>query len=115
MARRAADQGLWLAAAGGLLALVIAAAVARGQEAVGDRVAGRELALQVCAECHLVAAEQLLDPLVGAPPFYEIAERSSTTELGLRVFFRTPHQEMPNLMLTPQETDNVIAYILSLK
>ncbi|MGF1608375.1 MAG: c-type cytochrome [Kiloniellales bacterium] len=113
MAGRAAQHGIWIAAAGGLLAL--AAAAAQGQDSPGDRVAGRQFALQVCAECHLVAAEQLLDPLVGAPPFYEIAERPSTTALSLRVFFRTPHLDMPNLMLTPQETDDVITYILSLK
>lgn len=115
MACRGAERAVWLAAACGLAAVLVGAAVARGQDSLGDRLAGRQLALQVCAECHLVADEQLLDPLVGAPPFYEIAERPSTTELGLRIFFRTPHQNMPNLMLTPQETDDVISYILSLK
>jgi hypothetical protein len=31
------------------------------------------------------------------------------------VFFQSPHPTMPNLVLSPEETDNVIAYILSLR
>jgi hypothetical protein len=34
--------------------------------------------------------------------------------LSLRVFLRTPHATMPDLMLTPDETDDIISYILTL-
>lgn len=37
------------------------------------------------------------------------------TALALRVFLTTPHENMPNLILTDAETDNVIAWILGLK
>ena len=33
----------------------------------------------------------------------------------LRVFLRTPHRDMPNFILAEEETDNIIAYIHSLK
>jgi hypothetical protein len=39
----------------------------------------------------------------------------STTPLGLRVFLQTPHGRMPDLHLTRDEVDNLIAYILSLR
>ena len=77
-------------------------------------VAGAGLAREVCAECHLVAKGQLLDPAVG-PSLFEVAAHPATTELSLRAFLQTPHPTMPNLMLTPDETDDVIAYLLSLK
>jgi hypothetical protein len=37
------------------------------------------------------------------------------TATALRVFLTTSHPSMPNLILTPQDTTDVIAYILSLR
>jgi hypothetical protein len=37
------------------------------------------------------------------------------TALSLRVYLQTPHATMPNIVLTPEETDDVISYILTLK
>ena len=34
---------------------------------------------------------------------------------ALIVFFRTPHKNMPNLVIQGDEADDIIAYILSLK
>ncbi len=48
----------------------------------------------------------------GAPAFQDVADNPA---ISLRVFLRTPHETMPDLILTAAETDNVIAYILSLK
>ena len=39
----------------------------------------------------------------------------STTALSLKVFLRSNHNEMPNLIIPDSETDDLIAYILSLK
>jgi hypothetical protein len=44
-----------------------------------------------------------------------VANNPARTELSLRVFLRTPHRNMPNLVLSTAETDNIIAYIHSLK
>jgi hypothetical protein len=34
--------------------------------------------------------------------------------MAIRVFLETPHPKMPNLVLMPEETADVVAYILSL-
>lgn len=81
----------------------------------GNPAAGKEFALGVCAECHVVAEDQGTWPLSDAPPFRDVANEPGMTELALRAFLQTPHRTMPNILLTPEETDNVIAYILSLK
>ena len=63
----------------------------------------------------MVADAQGTWPLSDAPPFREVANAPGMTELALRAFLQTPHRTMPNILLTPEETDNVIAYILTLK
>jgi hypothetical protein len=55
-------------------------------------------------------------PDTGDPPsFQSIADLPSTTGLSLKVFLRSPHRNMPNLLVSEAESDDVIAYILSLK
>ena len=39
----------------------------------------------------------------------------STTAQALGVFLKTSHPTMPNIMLSDNERDDVIAYILSLR
>ena len=38
----------------------------------------------------------------------------SMSELAIKVFLRTPHPTMPNIILSPEEIDSVAAYIRSL-
>jgi len=46
----------------------------------------------------------------------DIANRPSTAALSLKEFLRSPHKgRMPNFLLSRADTDDVIAYILSLK
>jgi mono/diheme cytochrome c family protein len=92
----------------------MAAGPAAAQDLPGDPAAGADLAREVCAKCHVVAEDQPIDPAVG-PSLLELAEHPATTEMSLRAFLQTPHPTMPNLMLTPDETDDVIAYLLTLK
>ena len=49
------------------------------------------------------------------PSLLEVAEHPATTEMSLRAFLQTPHPTMPNLMLSPEETDDIIAYLITLK
>jgi hypothetical protein len=39
----------------------------------------------------------------------------STTADGLNVFLQAPHATMPNLVLSPSDRSDLIAYILSLR
>ena len=94
--------------------LVAAAGTARAQE-IGNVDAGRAVAEKVCAQCHLVEAGQAPPRDVGAPSFYEFMAKPDSTEFRLRAFLRTPHYKMPDLRFTRAETDDIIAYLLSLK
>jgi mono/diheme cytochrome c family protein len=96
-------------------ALLLLAAPASAQTVPGDAGEGHALARSVCAQCHLVEKGQTASQASGAPAFQAVASQPSTTALSLRVFLRTPHPSMPNLMLGEAESDDVIAYILSLK
>ncbi len=93
----------------------LASGAALAQDLPGDAIAGRAFAEEICAACHAVGKGQYGVSLEGAPAFQEVAEDSAATALALRVFLRTPHENMPDLILSEAETDNVISYILSLK
>jgi len=99
----------------GLLALFASPSGARAQADLGDIGAGHALARKTCAECHHVEKNEKSPKLSPAKSFQEIALNPARTALSLRVFLRTPHYRMPNFVLTEAETDNLIAYIHSLK
>jgi mono/diheme cytochrome c family protein len=101
-----------------LSSTLIAACVVSSQawaQTLGDRTQGRDLARQVCAECHAVGRSPGASPNPGAPPFEVIANLPGMTSIALTAALRTSHREMPNVMLKPDEMSNIIAYILSLK
>ena len=84
-------------------------------DTIGDVNQGQSFAKRICASCHAVMADQFLSPLAEATPFQKVADTPGMTRTALTVFFRTPHKQMPNLIISGAEADNVIAYILSLK
>jgi cytochrome c len=90
-------------------------APALGQTLPGDPVQGRAIAERWCASCHLVSSRPVGPAGDGAATFQSIADRTSTTALSLRAFLQTPHGRMPDLNLTQAETDDLIAYVLSLR
>jgi mono/diheme cytochrome c family protein len=98
--------------------MVIGAAVAASQvraQELGDLQRGRALAQQVCSECHAVGREDARSPNTLAPRFEAVAATPGMTATALNVFLHTSHRAMPNLILTADQTNGVIAYILSLK
>ena len=76
--------------------------------------AGHQLAEAWCGTCHAIGSDASGAPRPG-PDFIKVANMPSTTELALKVFLRTSHPSMPNIVLTPEQTDNLVTYILSLK
>ncbi len=95
--------------------LIIRVHGARGASQDDTSVAeGRQLAQAWCTACHAVDSKAA-GTASTAPDFAAIASLPSTTELSLKVFFRSNHRNMPNLMLKPAEVDNLVNYILSLK
>ena len=98
-----------------LAALGAATVMTAHAQQITDRQKGRLLARQVCAECHAVGRQRLRSPNSEAPSFVAVASTPGMTEMALNVFFQTPHRAMPNLILTPDQKREIIAYILSLR
>jgi mono/diheme cytochrome c family protein len=94
---------LWVALAAEFIAMTPAMAAEDP-----DRVAmGRSLARQSCLTCHADDATTLK-----APGFAAIGAMPSTTELSIKVFLRTSHRNMPDIMLDERQIDAIAAYIL---
>ena len=88
----------------------------------GDPTSGRQIAIVQCSSCHHVLPRLFPDrnnpPSAdkdGPPSFQSIADLPSTTGLSLNVFLHSNHKNMPNLILSHADSDDLIAYILSLK
>ncbi|ALG75368.1 hypothetical protein VY88_25275 [Azospirillum thiophilum] len=120
-----------LLAAGLPLALGAAAAGPRTPDGSASAVDGRSLALALCGDCHIVAPGRTTGPdglsgpdpagpdpagsdLAG-PDLVERMQDPAMTELALRSYLRTSHPLMPNIRLTRGETDDIVAYLLTLK
>ena len=100
-----AIAALALAATGSVLA----------QSPIDNASSGLRVATTICAKCHQVTLT-MSPSAVGAPSFAEIASRPTTTAISLKRFLRSNnHSRMPNFMLSPANTDDVVAYILSVK
>lgn len=81
--------------------------------AEGDAAAGKDLATQWCASCHLVGDSSTTTD--GGRPFAALAKDPNATPDRLFVFLTQPHGGMRELSLSRQEIDDLIAYIESLK
>jgi mono/diheme cytochrome c family protein len=84
-------------------------------EELGDAERGRAYAQRVCAECHAVLPSELISPSPGVATFKVIANTPGMMPTALEVWFQTSHPTMPNLIIAPEDRDDVIAYILSLR
>jgi hypothetical protein len=58
---------------------------------------------------------QARSPNGRAPTFVELANTPGMTTAALTVALTTPHAGMPMFVLTPEQRQDIIAYILSLK
>jgi mono/diheme cytochrome c family protein len=96
------------------LSMLLAAACAAGAADADDVRRGRDLARQICADCHAVRPAEVNSPNRNAPSFEDIAGVSGISPIALKVALRSSHREMPNLILNEDELDRIIAYILSL-
>ena len=75
---------------------------------------GHRLAQAWCESCHAIRPH-VLEMLNEPPSFQAIADQPGVTSLALKVFFRTSHRDMPNLVITPSQAEALANYILSLK
>ena len=99
-----------------MLASALAAAAWNANAQDGDVAAGRTFAREACNSCHVVEPTNASPrAAVVGPKFRDIANTKGMTATALLVFLTTSHPKMPNLILTPEDTTDVIAYILSLR
>jgi mono/diheme cytochrome c family protein len=97
-----------------IIAFSIPAAHGEAQE-IGHAGAGLALAQRLCAQCHAVQKAELNSPNGDSPSFRVIASVPGMTAMALSAALNSSHRRMPNVMLEPDEQNDVIAYILSLK
>ena len=112
-------------ARGFLIILCIVSCQAWAQQGGGadDVRKGHELAIAVCANCHVAAPDQLERPILRppAPSFAAIAARKTTTADSVEAFLTTTHKGldnpkgMPNPMLLDSQVKQVAAYLMSLR
>ena len=100
--------------AGVAAALTLLAAASAGAQDSGDAFRGAEFAARSCRGCHGVQKDEASGNS-SAPPFSVIANVEGMTAAALTVTLRTSHRSMPNIILTPDESADVIAYILTLR
>jgi mono/diheme cytochrome c family protein len=99
------------------VALLVTLALAVPPATAQDRAArlGQAAAEQLCAECHAVRGGEARSPYASAPAFRVVAAVPGMSATALRVALATSHRSMPNIMLQPDEREDIVAYILSLK
>lgn len=86
-----------------------------GSAELGDARRGRDYAEAVCAKCHAVKPAEMASPRLEATPFSVLARAPGLNERALGVFLQTSHAEMPNLVVSGQDRDDLIAYIIGLR
>lgn len=83
-------------------------------QTIGNAERGFGLARGQCAECHAVRPAELFSPNSAAPSFERIAGVLGISVTAIKVMLRSSHATMPNVILNEDETNDVVAYILSL-
>jgi len=96
------------------LAIGVAAALPAKSALAADVEAGRVLALQWCASCHLVSNDQTTTSSTSLPSFFDMAMDPSWDAGKLATFLANPHPQMPDMTLGNIEIANLAGYIRSL-
>jgi mono/diheme cytochrome c family protein len=94
--------------------LLMLAAGSAGMAQAQDPQSGAQWASNVCAECHATRTGQARSPNGRAPTFVELANTPGMTTPALTVALTTPHAGMPMFVLTSEQRQDIIAYILRL-
>ena len=95
----------------GLLGLMLTSG---NSYAAGQTNTGKDIALQLCATCHLVTDDQQ-KALADVPSFASISKKYGEEIDYLVGLLADPHPPMPNFNLTRREILDLLAYNKSLK
>jgi len=81
----------------------------------GDRLRGRDLAIENCAQCHVIGDHNPYGGVNNSPSFYVFAERPEVYEERLRTFDqRRPHLSR-DMRVSPRDIADIIAYVKTLE
>lgn len=97
-----------LAADAGASALAAAPGSAGGARLYGDAQRGKEHTERLCVTCHAVGATGT----DSAPALALLKKDPQKTDAYIRGFLQAPHKPMPPVVLTNQEVEDIIAYLL---
>lgn len=98
----------------GALAITGAVASMAWAQSRGVSEHGKVIARTWCANCHLVSSNQTRAN-ADVPSFSSIAQRLPADAEVLAAFIANPHPPMPNLSLSRQDIQDLLAYIATLK
>lgn len=76
--------------------------------------AGKRLTERWCVSCHSPSSRSRTSD-VAAPSFNAVVNRRKRTESQLRAWLSDPHPPMPQLNLTRDEIDDIVAYLEELR
>jgi cytochrome c len=77
--------------------------------ASGNAEAGRQLVTRSCSSCH--ATDSAKTASDNAPPFAAVAKTNKERPAWIRGWLMQPHPPMPNISLSRQQIDDIIAYL----
>lgn len=81
----------------------------------GNAALGRAYAERTCAACHAVGVREMRSPDPRARPFDAIANTPGMTRTALNAWLHSSHTNMPNLIVEPEDVDDLYAYLFTLK
>ena len=107
-------QGKWkISAVVAAACLTMAAQCGYAQSVPNNAATGRNLAEQLCSQCHVVVPSGQ-PGWTDAPAFDAIANGQGATAAKLSAFIQKPHMHMLNTGRPQGEADAIAAYIISL-
>src|SRR5579872_530756 len=92
------------------MALMLPAGAALSQDIAG----GARVAQMQCSGCHQIGHGPRAKAGI-APSFADIAATKGTTQLSIEAFLSTPHEKMPNYVLSQKQIADVASYIMGLR
>lgn len=81
----------------------------------GSAEEGQAIARRWCSSCHDIGSGEKPSVSDAVPTFDFVARRKDLSRAQLEAWIGNPHPPMPNLSLTRNEIDNLVAYIESLR
>lgn len=81
----------------------------------GDAEQGRQTAERLCTSCHVTESSSSQTVPAGVPTMRTIANKPDQTAARIAGMLIDPHPPMPNVRVTREEINDIVAYLQSLR